>query len=85
MAIQKGPSGALGTSIEAGEIATGAVTADKLGTGAVTADKLGTGAVTAGKVASGVITPTAVVTRLIPALGLYHYLREQPPNDLFRL
>jgi hypothetical protein len=30
MAIQKGPSGALGTSIEAGEIATGAVSLDKL-------------------------------------------------------
>jgi len=40
MAIQKGPSGALGTSIEAGEIATGAITEDKIGSGAVTASKI---------------------------------------------
>ena len=62
MAIQKGPSGALGTSIEAGEIATGAVTADKLGAGAVTVDKLGAGAVTAAKVESNIALPGTTAT-----------------------
>jgi hypothetical protein len=53
MTIQKGPSGALGTSIEAGEIGTGAVTADKIGTGAVTTAKIADANVTSGKLASG--------------------------------
>ena len=34
MTIQKGPSGALGTSIEAGEITNGTITPAKLSTGA---------------------------------------------------
>ena len=64
MAIQKGPSGALGTSIEAGEIATGAVTADKLGTGAVTPAKLSTGAPvwdTSSNVGIGVSAPASKI------------------------
>ena len=40
MAIQKGPSGILGTSIEAGEITDGSITAAKLASGSVTTAKL---------------------------------------------
>lgn len=46
MAIQKGPSGALGTSIETGELANGSVTPAKLSTGGPTWDssnRLGVG------------------------------------------
>ena len=60
MAIQKGPSGALGTSIEAGEIATGAITEDKIGSGAVTENKIGSGAVTENKIGSGAVTASKI-------------------------
>jgi len=46
----------LGTSINSGELASGAVIEAVLGTGAVTVDKIGASAVTEGKIGTGAVT-----------------------------
>jgi hypothetical protein len=63
MTIQKGPSGALGTTIEAGEIGSGAVTTAKLATDLVVTHALGSASTPSitftGDTNTGIFSPTA--------------------------